>query len=70
MDHYIIKIYRKELQTTPQQIAGTVENLADQHSRNFDSADELVAILVRSQGRRQDIILDDCRNPGIESEKC
>ncbi|MEE8429061.1 MAG: hypothetical protein V3S33_06120 [Gammaproteobacteria bacterium] len=66
MDHYIIKIYRKKSQTIPQQIVGTVENLADQQCRYFHSADELVAILGQGQGGRQETILDHRRNPDFE----
>lgn len=45
MDHYIVKIYRKEAQTAPLQIAGMVENMANQQCSAFRNADELVAIL-------------------------
>lgn len=45
MDHYIIKIYRNQPQTTPIQIVGTVENMANQQRSAFHNADELLAIL-------------------------
>jgi len=67
MDHYILKIYRRKPQTTPQQIVGTVENLADQKSRDFRNADELMAILGAGQGGLQNS--DHRCEAGVESKK-
>ncbi len=45
MDHYIVKVYRKESKSIPQQIVGMVEDVATGDIHAFSSLDELGVIL-------------------------
>lgn len=70
MEHYILKIYRKESQTAPRRIVGTVENMADQQSCAFHNADELVAILgAWPRGVTKAVTTAHCHEPGVEPKK-
>lgn len=70
MDHYIVKVYRKESKTIPQHVVGMVEDVATGDIHAFRSLDELGVILgADSRWVAKEKTSDHRPKPGIEPKE-